>query len=231
MVALLRHIGRQQEQAPISENIAVPYLKEMNFSYKRYRYGLKKRNQKAFERARSVIEELGRLDHEHQCELLYFDESGFSPNPPMQYGWPWIGQTRSNEPLAHRQRVNVLGALRHNEQLIWTTQQRPTRREDVIAFFDQIADLPHSVPRIVLLDNAAIHKGEEMEKHRRRWAKRGLHLYYLPPYSPELNRIEILWKHAKYFWRRCLAVNGADLLNEIQSLMKGFGTEFTINFA
>jgi transposase len=56
-------------------------------------------------------------------------------------------------------------------------------------------------------------------------------LYYLPPYSPELNRIEILWKHAKYFWRRFVAVNGADLLNEIQSLMKGFGTEFTINFA
>jgi len=48
-----------------------------------------------------------------------------------------IGETRSVEPLAHRQRVNVLGALRHDGQLIWTTQQRPTRREDVIAFFDQ----------------------------------------------------------------------------------------------
>jgi transposase len=56
-------------------------------------------------------------------------------------------------------------------------------------------------------------------------------LAYLPPYSPELNRIEILWKHAKYLWRRFVAVNGADLLNEIQSLMKGFGNEFTINFA
>jgi transposase len=56
-------------------------------------------------------------------------------------------------------------------------------------------------------------------------------LYYLPPYSPEPNRIEILWKHAKYFWRRFAAVNGADLLAEIQSLMKGFGSEFTINFA
>ncbi|WP_442789075.1 transposase [Janthinobacterium sp. CG_S6] len=22
-------------------------------------------------------------------------------------------------------------------------------------------------------------------------------MYYLPPYRPELNRIEILWKHAK----------------------------------
>jgi transposase len=55
-------------------------------------------------------------------------------------------------------------------------------------------------------------------------------LYYLPPYSPELNRIEILWKHAKYFWRRFASVNGADLLAEIQSLMKGFGSEFTVNF-
>jgi hypothetical protein len=120
-----------------------------------------------------VIGRLGRLDRERRCELLYFDESGFSPNPPVQYGWTRIGQTRSVEPFAHRQRVNVLGALRHDGRLIWTTQQRPTKREDVIAFFDQIADLPHSVPRIVLLDNAAIHKGEEMEKHRRRWAKQG----------------------------------------------------------
>ena len=163
--------------------------------------------------------------------MLYFDESGFSPNPSLQYGWSRIGETRSVAPLAHRQRVNVLGALRHDGQLIWTTQQRPTKREDVIAFFDQIADQPHSVPRIVLLDNAAIHKGEAMEKKRRRWARQGLHLYYLPPYSPELNRIEIVWKHAKYFWRRFVAMNGAALLDEIRSLMKGFGTEFTVNFS
>ena len=85
----------------------------------------------------------------------------------MQYGWTKIGQTRSVEPLAHRQRVNVLGALRHDGQLIWTTQQRPTTRDDVIAFFDQVAGQPHSVPRIVLIDNAGIHKGEAMDKKRR----------------------------------------------------------------
>jgi transposase len=162
--------------------------------------------------------------------LLYFDESGFSPNPSLQYGWGRIGETRSVGPLAHRQRVNVLGALRRDGQSIWTAQQRTTRRDNVIAFFDQIADQPHSVPRIVLLDNAAIHKGEAMEKKRRRWARQGLHLYYLPPYSPKLNRIEIVWKHAKYFWRRFVAMNGAALLDEIRSLMKGFWTEVTANY-
>jgi hypothetical protein len=59
-----------------------------------------------------------------------------------------------------------LGALRHDGQLIWTTRQWPTTREDVIAFLDQIADQPHSVPRIVLFDNAAIHKGDIMDKQR-----------------------------------------------------------------
>jgi hypothetical protein len=39
-----------------------------------------------------------------------------------------------------------------------------------------------------------------------------------------------LWKHAEYFWRRFVAKNGADLLNEIQSLMRDFGRKFTINF-
>ena len=185
----------------------------------------------AFERASNVINGLARLDHEQRCELLYFDESGFSPNPPVQYGWGRIGQIRAVEPLAHRQRVNVLGALRHDGQLTWTTQQRPTTRDDVIAFFDQIALQSHSVPRIVLIDNTGIHKGDLMKKKRRQWAKHGLYLYYLPPYSPELNRIEILWKHAKHLWRRFVARNGADLLDEIQSLMRGFGSTFTINFA
>ena len=177
-----------------------------------------------------MIGALARLDHEQQCELLYFDESGFSPNPPVQYGWGKTGQTRAVEPLAHRQRVNVLGALRHDGPLTWTTQQRPTTRDDVIAFFDDVAALPHKVPRIVLIDNAGIHKGGPIDKKRRQWAKQGLYLYYLPPYSPELNRIEILWKHAKHFWRRFVANNGADLLAEVQFLMSGFGSRFTINF-
>ena len=68
------------------------------------------------------------------------------------------------------------------------------------------------MPRIVLLDKAGIHKGDAIEQQRRHWAKKRLCLYYLPPYSPELNRIEILWKDAKYFWRRFVSVNSAVLL-------------------
>jgi hypothetical protein len=47
--------------------------------------------------------------------------------------------------------------------LIWTTQQRPTTRDDVIPFLDQIAAQPHPVPRIVLNDNAGIYKDEVLD--------------------------------------------------------------------
>ena len=42
VVALLRQIDRCQDHAPISESRAKRYLKEMNFTYKRYRYSLNK---------------------------------------------------------------------------------------------------------------------------------------------------------------------------------------------
>ena len=45
-----------------------------------------------------------------------------------------------------------------------------------MAFFDTVADLPHKVPRLVILDNAAIHKGNAMQRKRRQWAKKGLYL-------------------------------------------------------
>ena len=166
-----------------------------------------------------------------QCELLFYDESGFSPNPPIQSGWSPIGQTRGLEPLSHGERVNVLGALSHDHKLHWRTQRRPTVRDDVIAFFDELAAQKHTVPRIVVLDNASFHKGPQIEKCRRKWMTQGLFLYYLPAYSPELNRIEILWKQAKYFWRSFRYLAGDNLRDEVRSIMENYGKAFTVNFA
>lgn len=126
---------------------------------------------------------------------------------------------------------NVVGALRHDRSLVWRLHDKRTTREDVMAFLDDLAEQPHSVPCIVVLDNAGIHKGGAMEEKRRQWEQKGLCLYYLPPYSPELNRIEILWKQAKYFWRRFLYLMGDDLRDEVRSIMENYGKAFTINFA
>ena len=32
------------------------------------------------------------------------------------------------------------------------------------------------------------------------WKAKNLTVFYLPPYSPQLNPIEMVWKFMKYYW-------------------------------
>ena len=65
-----------------------------------------------------------------------------------------------------------------------------------------------------------------------RWEKEGLYLLYLPPYSPELNLIEILWREMKYRWVDIEALLSFDTLSvHIKKLLDGFGSEYVINFS
>lgn len=131
--------------------------------------------------------------------------------------------------MSHQQRVNVLGCLQKGVRLVWQTLTHTVDRQDVIAFFDRLADQVRQ-KTMVVLDNAPIHRGEPMRTKQREWENKGLHLLYLPPYSPEFNAIEILWKQAKYFWRRFMALSGDALQQEVETLMQGYGKEYTINF-
>ena len=47
-------------------------------------------------------------------------------------------------------------------------------------------------PLTVILDNASVHTARALQPYLRLLHAKGLTLYFLPPYSPELNRIEKL---------------------------------------
>lgn len=180
-------------------------------------------------RFRQQLEELMRQVQAGQLALYFFDESGFSPNPPIQSGWSLRAATRTYCPLSHRERVNVLGCLQKGAKLVWETLTHTVARADVIAFFDRLVEQVAG-KTVVVLDNAPIHRGEAMREKQAEWERKGLTLLYLPPYSPELSAIEILWKQAKYFWRRFLALSGLELQQEVEALMQGYGSEYTISF-
>jgi hypothetical protein len=181
-------------------------------------------------RFRQQVDLLRQQAQAGKLALCYFDESGFSPIPPLQSGWSLRGQTRCCCPDAHKQRVNVLGCLHKGVRLIWEAVAHPVARKDVIAFFDRMAN-SLTQKTVVVLDNAGIHHGAPMRERQVEWERKGLYLLYLPPYCPELNAIEILWKQAKYFWRRFLTLSGTALQDEVDALMRGFGNDYTIAFS
>lgn len=68
-------------------------------------------------------------------------------------------------------------------------------------------------------------RGEAMELKRGQWQQSGLYLYYMAPYTLELNRIEILWTKAKYFWRKFAPQTAGALVDEVNSPMTNYGTD------
>ena len=96
---------------------------------------------------------------------------------------------------------------------------------------DLIPKIAKPIPTFIILDNPRIHHGPD-DSLTLRWRQEfNTFLCYLPPYSPELNLIEILWKHAKYYWREFTTWSKDAFRSKISELLDGFGTKFQINFA
>ncbi|MFM0210034.1 transposase [Paraburkholderia sediminicola] len=135
--------------------------------------------------------------------VIYFDQSGFSASPPVQWGWSPTGKPHRVFPLSHCSR-SVLGALDFGANLLTLHTSKTTiKRHDVVQFLDQITrESTPSLTTVVVLDNARIHHNIDQEILDRWLLEHRMVLFYLPPYSPELNLIEIVWKHAKYHLRR-----------------------------
>lgn len=50
----------------------------------------------------------------------------------------------------------------------------------------------------IVLDNAQIHHAKLFTSRHKELESIGVHVFYLPPRSPELNRIERVWRSVKY---------------------------------
>jgi transposase len=56
-------------------------------------------------------------------------------------------------------------------------------------------------------------------------------LFYLPSYSPGLNLIKIVWKQAKYYWRRYVTWTKETIDAEIVKLLDTYASKFQIDFS
>ncbi len=162
--------------------------------------------------------------------LVYYDESGFSLTSSTPYAWQEKGKT-IEIPASKGKRINVAGFLSSNGKDFQGYQKEGTMKStDVIGFFDDFSkDITQ--PTLVVLDNASIHRSDEFKAKIERWKELDLHLYFLPPYSPELNKIEILWRKMKYEWISFDAFASLKSLREhLGQLIDKIGEKYTINF-
>ena len=98
-----------------------------------------------------------------------------------------------------RKRFNVLGALNAiTHEVILVTNDPYITATQVCELLQKLANLGLKIPLTLVLDNARYQKCQVVQNLA---DSLGIELLYLPPYSPNLNLIERLWKFVK---KKCL---------------------------
>jgi hypothetical protein len=186
--------------------------------------------------AQRALAKLHRMEEQGRCKLLYGDECGFSLLPSVPYLWQPKGTRLCLPAHPHQKRLSVLGFwcsnASHNHLWSYPLRERLTAQHFMASIEALLEQLDPSTPSVLVLDNAPVHRAQCVQKKRVEWKQRGLRLFFLPPYCPHLNRIELLWRQIKYRWLEPQAyVDFSALCQSVTSILDGIGSIYRLSFA
>lgn len=168
------------------------WLHRNGFSYKKPK-GLP--HKADAELQQQFIDEYNQLKQEVSEEepILFMDSVHPTQATKLTYGWIRTGKTKHVGTTASRTRLNIIGAIQlgHISEAI-TSQYETINAESIMDFMDKIRAQYNSKNTIhLILDQAGYHRSFLVAG---RAEKLNIKLHFLPPYSPNLNPIERLWK-------------------------------------
>lgn len=150
-------------------------------------------------------------------QRVYVDESGMDERDDYGYGWCERGKRFEAFKTGRRTgRINMIAAYCERQLSAAFTVDGACNRV-VFETWLETCLLPTLQPgQVVILDNATFHHGGRIAQLL---ASVGCCLLYLPPYSPDLNRIEKCWAWLKSRIRKRLA-HSATLRQAMESVLK-----------
>jgi len=168
-------------------------------------------------------------------DLVFSDEAGFSLNLNVPYGWRFPHEAIAVLPQRGQQ-VNVLGFMDWQGRRVRTFQKQGSVTAEFVhqaitTWWGELTGQHPAKPMVLVLDNARLHHGQLMKASLAGWQAQGLYVFYLPAYSPHLNRIERLWLKTKQRWLK--PSDYADLVSLKAALARiwaEFGETYTVNF-
>jgi transposase len=227
---LVQHIenGGREVHSNTIKNI----LKFAGMAWKRTRHSLKKkRDPVRYEEAKVDIGKLRDRAAKNEIVLAYVDEVGFSQIHPNRSAWTSVGDCHLIE-ATRGKRLNLLGAILSTGKFLAYKFWQTCDQDLFKCFLDKLKDIRYELqkPLYIILDNASIHTSKVVKEMANFLKAHDVHLYFLPPYSPELNRIEKLWHQIKYSWMDVKKRDAETLEQDVEDIIQGYGSKYKFSF-
>jgi transposase len=172
----------------------VNLLHRIGFSYKKPNLVPGKANEAAQREFLKKMDDL-KSTKNREDKLLFMDGVHPQHNSLPAYGWLPKGEETKLKSNTGRQRANLSGALDSETHEVIVYEHKTLNAEATILFFRILERRYSDAPMIyIILDNAGYYKGEKIREYLK---NSRIKLVFLPPYAPNLNLIERLWKFFK----------------------------------
>jgi transposase len=155
---------------------------------------------------------------------LFEDESMIRDYQALQKTWFAKGKQRIIKTTGKHRGVKLLATLDYAEGKIVWKEDELYNAEAFLAFLEQIVREYPTGKIVMVLDNARIHHAKLLIPFLKEKQNR-LELVFLPPYSPQLNIVEGLWK-----WLKSDVINNvfyhttAEIRKNVQAFMDSIMT-------
>ncbi len=166
------------------------WLKSRGFTFKRPEKVPGKLNP---EQQQKFLEEYEQLKNSLGTdEELYFVDA-VHPEYQSQAVCGWIkkGENKTLQTTGKQHRLHFAGAFTLKGLKAFIQEYKSIDGDAMIDFFKKLEKRSKASKIHIILDNARAHKNKKLEEYLK---ESRIRLHYLPPYSPNLNPIERLWK-------------------------------------
>ena len=163
-------------------------------------------------------------------DLFFGDETQFSQQGYLPYAWQFSDE-KIRIKACKGKSINCFGLFSRTNRFFYRNSQKNINADFIVETIDQLS-FEITKPTVIVLDNARIHTARKVKERLRIWQKRGLYIFYLPPYSPHLNIIERLWKEMKQTWISPNDYETADnLFYAVDRICAAIGNQVFLHFS
>src|SRR5919197_942472 len=121
--------------------------------------------------------------------ILFADEASVRTDYHAGTTWAPVGQTPVVTGSAVRQAVQMVSAMGQRGQLSFQVHEGPMNAKRCIGFLDALIH-DFDTPIFLVVDGSSVHQAKIVKEYIAGTNGR-LELFFLPPYSPELNRCSV----------------------------------------
>jgi len=125
-------------------------------------------------------------------QILFMDAVHPEYQSQLAYGWILKGKTKTLGTTTKQERVHFVGAIELKNLNIIAKEYETVNSSHMIDFLKNLEDNVEATKIHVICDNGRANRNREVQAYVQKSTK--LEIHYLPPYSPNLNPIERLWK-------------------------------------